>query len=362
MPGAHQVAGEDALQIEAVKAARIGAVMGHRAAYQRLRQQQQRHDHKELHQRVLAPAGLSRQQVRVHMVAARDPAQVIEFPECQQHRRNAGQQHHQAQRAPQQRVGRGLITDARVIRKIVGIGIVLARTGGHRRPGRPSDKGGELAQLGRIGDEVGLQTAVARWMAEVVGPVVDLLAIGRRLRCSQTQRGGGRVVTIGFECHRRFGVHCCLLRTRQCGQGLLILLLRNGLGGDLAHAMQRLGRVIRPEISAVAPNAAIGHQAVLEKYRLAVADVVTAEQRDTLRVHHLRRDRRCIAVGQHRDRDQPSKAEHHHDHHAAYPPGRKRAVVFGHRLRSDTHDSLLFTIVSRPVAGQAATVPRKRGI
>ena len=93
MPGAHQIARKNALQIEAIKAARIGTIMSNCAAHQRLRQQQQRHDHEEFHQRVLAPAGLPRQQVRVEVMAARDPAQVIELAKGQQYRRNAGQQH-----------------------------------------------------------------------------------------------------------------------------------------------------------------------------------------------------------------------------------------------------------------------------
>ena len=70
MPGAHQVAGEDALELEAVEAARIGAVVRDRAADQRLHQKQQRHDDEELHQRALAGAGLARQQVRVDVMAA----------------------------------------------------------------------------------------------------------------------------------------------------------------------------------------------------------------------------------------------------------------------------------------------------
>ena len=65
MPGAHQVAREDPLQLEAVEAAGIGAVVRHRAADQRLHQEQQRHDHEELHQRALARAGLTRHEMRV---------------------------------------------------------------------------------------------------------------------------------------------------------------------------------------------------------------------------------------------------------------------------------------------------------
>jgi hypothetical protein len=83
--------------------------------------------------------------------------------------------------------------------------------------------------------------------------------------------------SVSFECHRRFGANCCLLRTSQRCQRLLVALLCDYLGGVLPHAMQRLGRVVRSEISAVTPDAAIVHQAVLEKYRPAVADIIAAE-------------------------------------------------------------------------------------
>jgi hypothetical protein len=89
------------------------------------------------------------------------------------------------------------------------------------------------------------------------------------------------------------------------------------------------------------PYAAIGHQAVLEKYRLALADVVAAEQRGTLHIHYLSRNWWRIAVGQHRGCGQPGKTKYHHDQDTAYPPWRKRTVAFGQWLRSNTHDPLL---------------------
>ena len=137
MPGAQQVAREDAFQLEAVEAARIGAVMRDRAADQRLHQEQQRHHDEELHQRALAATGLPRDHLRMHVMAARDPAQIVELAERQQHRGDAAEQHHQAQRAPQQRAGRRQIADARVVREIVGVGVILRRAGWPPRPTPP---------------------------------------------------------------------------------------------------------------------------------------------------------------------------------------------------------------------------------
>src|SRR3546814_12220732 len=62
--------------------------------------EQQRHHHKEFHQCTLARAGLSRQQLRMHMMATADPAEVVELAERQQHGRDTSEQHQQAQRAP----------------------------------------------------------------------------------------------------------------------------------------------------------------------------------------------------------------------------------------------------------------------
>ena len=114
-------------------------------------------------------------------------------------------------------------------------------------------------------------------------------------------------------------------------------MLCNCLGSVHPHAMQGFGGVIRTEIGAMTPDAAIGHQTVLEKDRLTIADVVPAEQHHALRVHYPFRNRRGIAVGEHGDGDQPGEAELHHDQDAAYSPWRKRAVVFGDSLHSDTH-------------------------
>ena len=157
-------------------------------------------------------------------------------------------------------------------------------------------------------------------MFEVVTPMFNLLTVGRRLCCGEHQGCGGCVVAIGLERHRRFGVHRCLFRSCQRSQGLLILLLRNGFCGDLSHAVQRLRRVVRPKIGAVTPDAAVGHQAVPEEYRLTFANIVTAEHGGALLVYYLRRNRRCVAVGQHGYRDQPRKAEHHYNQYGAYPP------------------------------------------
>ena len=53
------------------------------------------------------------------------------------------------------------------------------------------NKGGKLTQFDRIRDEISLQATVARRMAEIVSPVLDLLAISRGLRRRRRVREGG---------------------------------------------------------------------------------------------------------------------------------------------------------------------------
>src|SRR6185437_12725180 len=74
MPDAKQVAGKNAIQLEAVKAAWIGTVVCDPAADQRLDQEQQRYHDKELDQRALARTRVSGNHLRVHMVTACYPA------------------------------------------------------------------------------------------------------------------------------------------------------------------------------------------------------------------------------------------------------------------------------------------------
>src|SRR6185295_20359360 len=154
------------------------------------------------------------------------------------------------------------------------------------------------AQLGWIGDQVAPQPAVKRRIAKVRGPVVDLLAIRGALRRGKLQHSRGGVIAVGFELYCRFGAYRRELRRPQRRERQAVALLRDGGGGGLADAMQRNRRVIRPEVAAMTPDAAVGHQAVLQEYRLAFADVVAAEQARALSVHHLRRNRRRIAISQ----------------------------------------------------------------
>ncbi|CAM5233151.1 hypothetical protein RLIN73S_04182 [Rhodanobacter lindaniclasticus] len=337
MPGAHQVAGENVLQLETVEAARIGAIVRGRSTHQGLEQEQQRHHHEELHQRALARAGLAGHDGGLQAVPARDPAEIVELAEHQQYRRDAGQQHQQAQRAPQEGAGDRRVADQRVIRKVVGVGVVVAGTIGHRGPGRPVHERGELAQLRRVADQVGLEPAVAGRVFEVVSPVRDLLLPGFGFRRRERQRVGGGIVAVGFQIDGGLRVHRGLLAGIEFGHRLAMLLASQRIGRVHADQMQRLGGIVRTEISAVAPDRAVVHQAVLQEHGLPGLDIVAGEQHLALRVDHLGGDRRRLPVAQHGDHDQDRHAEHHHEHDRANPPRRQRGLVIGQRLCGVVH-------------------------
>jgi len=63
---------------------RLDAVVGECAADQRLHEEQQRDRHEELHERALPGTGLPRDDLWMHMVAARDPAEMVKPAEGEQ--------------------------------------------------------------------------------------------------------------------------------------------------------------------------------------------------------------------------------------------------------------------------------------
>ena len=301
MPGAHQVAGKDALELKTVEAARVRAVVAHRATHEGLRQKQQCHDDEEFDERVLPWTGAPGQQLGLDVVATGDPAQIIELAKGQQHGGYSREKNQQAEGAPQHRARNGQVADARVVGEVVGVGVRFARPRRNGSPGRPGHEGRELAQLCPVGDEIGLQATVLRRVVKVAGPVCNLLVESGRLCGGELQHPRGRVVAVRLQRHGRFRLHRRRLARVQRLDWLVIVLLRDGFGRNPPHAVQGGCREVGPEIGAVTPDAAVVHQAVAQKHRLAFADIVCAEHQRALRIHHPRRDGRGVAIRQRRD-------------------------------------------------------------
>ena len=96
MPGTHQIARKDVLELEAVETARVCAIVRGSAAHQGLEQKHQRNDDIELDQRALTGTGFAGLRVGADHMAATDPAQIVKLSKCQEDRGDTSQQHQQA--------------------------------------------------------------------------------------------------------------------------------------------------------------------------------------------------------------------------------------------------------------------------
>ena len=167
VPGPREVVGEPIAEVEAVEAARLDVVVGVGAAQESL-QQEQPGDHQEIPGR----GPLRRRQAdffrrakaKIHaglFLLDAMPAQQIVAPDHEQHQAAAAQQADQAEHAPEERLGRGLVSGQRLGRPIVGVGIVRARALRRRHPRRPGKIRGQPVNLVRIGDRRTLHAPLA---------------------------------------------------------------------------------------------------------------------------------------------------------------------------------------------------------
>ena len=160
----------------------------------------------------------------------------------------------------------------------------MARPAGGRCPGRPGEERGQLVRLRGVVDRVGAQALVGRRVREVLGVVALELRERRGLRSGVGEGVGLLVVAIGLEVGDR-------LLAGPVGPALAVLAL-DRFGG----AVEVVGRVVGPEVGAVAEDRAVLHQPVVEEDLLAAADVLAGEERLALGVDHSlgdRRGRRC---------------------------------------------------------------------
>ena len=100
MPRAQNLAWQDRREVDPVKAAGVGAVMGCASTDERLREKEQRDDGEVLDRRPLAGRRLSGKHLRMHVPAAAAPSKEVEPPECKQHRGSRPEQRDQAECAP----------------------------------------------------------------------------------------------------------------------------------------------------------------------------------------------------------------------------------------------------------------------
>ncbi len=109
-------------QIDAVEAARIGAVMRDTTADQRLTEEQEGGNAHEFQGRALRVAYRQSRSACGYRRAA-VPAEIVEFSEGEKHGRCPAEQEDETERAVDERSGSRGISGQRIVGKVVGIGM-----------------------------------------------------------------------------------------------------------------------------------------------------------------------------------------------------------------------------------------------
>ena len=332
VPGAHQVVGEDAREVEAEEAADVGPVVLARRPDERLDQEQRRHHEEEpgagaLRRREGDIAGRAERQRRL---LAPVPAEEAPAAEDAEQDPDPAEQRDQREDAPDDHVGGRLVVDARLGRPVVGVGVVVARPLGRGRPRRPAEERGQLPQLVAVGDRVRPQPVLRRRVGEEARVVPDQPPVGLGLRGRERERAGALVVAVGAELGDRAA-------RRAVGAGAAV-----PADHEVRGAAQVVGGVVRAQVGAVAEDRAVLHEAVVEEDLLALVDVRRRVEHLPRGVDHALRRRRLGHVGPVGQEPEHEEAEQHHQQdrlhpalrHQQGPPLGRRHVNSPRRVRT----------------------------
>ena len=155
VPGAGQVVGEQAGEIQAEEAAALGVVVSCRPA-QKCLHQEQGGDHEEVPRR--GPLGRGqghlrgRQEAQPAVLRAMPAQQMGVTPEGRQHQPDPAQQRDDRQRTPDDGFLGQLVADQRLGRPIIRVRVGVAGAAGRGGPGRPGEEGRDLADLDGVGN------------------------------------------------------------------------------------------------------------------------------------------------------------------------------------------------------------------
>ena len=133
--------------------------------------------------------------------------------------------------------------------------------------------------------------------------VAAISSNARGLGLAEHERIGCGIVAVGLELRNRPGA---------CGFGALIAAAP---GHDQGRPAQVIGRVIRAQITAVAEDRAVLHQAVAQKDLLALQNVRASEQDLALRIDRFAWQRRgagVSAIGQKAEHEEAEQQHHGH--------------------------------------------------
>ena len=193
---------------------------------------------------------------------------------------------------------------------------------GGRGPGGPGKECGQLAQLLGVSNQpLGQATVVGR-RHEILCPIGDLILESVGIDRTQAQGARRGVVVVLLHGAGYLAVDLALLVGGELGIGPLEPLPRHLIGNVERPVVKILRREVRAEISAVAPDRAVGHEAVLEEDLLARNHVVAGKDDGAAGSHRLCRYRRRLAIGLDGQSDQDGEAEDHRDDCSDLPPDR----------------------------------------
>ena len=142
MPGAQDVAREDRGDVDAVKAPRVGPVVGGGPAHQCLREEEERDDHEVLDRGPLARRW-SRRGAAADGRAPPSPCQPRKsnLPKANRTAGRPAEKRDQAERAPEDCVAGRRVAGHRIVGEVVRVRVRLAGTVGDGGPGGPGKKG-----------------------------------------------------------------------------------------------------------------------------------------------------------------------------------------------------------------------------
>ncbi|MCY1346819.1 hypothetical protein D9M69_329150 [compost metagenome] len=301
VPGAHEGVGEPLRQVEAVELLAFHRVVRGEAAEHDLEAEQRHHQEQVLAQRLLR----RRQGDQGQRVAGRRrrfllvmPAQEGPGPDQQA---DAGDQQDHAGDRPEHVLRGRVVVDQRLVRPVVAVGRVAARTLGGGDPGGPEEELAELRPVFRVRQGVFLHGEAFAARLQLRIGAEQLVVVGggllHRLDAARREMQPALVVDLvaavlllQLEAQLRLG------RFIQLGIVRAEFLARGDVEPGGQFAVQPVGAPVRRLVGAVAPDRAELHAADALPGLLAVEDVALGEQHLAAGVEHLLRDRRRLAV------------------------------------------------------------------
>jgi len=176
---------------------------------------------------------------------------------------------------------------------------------------------------------VGWQPGGGVLPGEVVAPLGKLRAVGSHLARREPERSRGWFVPVLLKCrHRPRGCDAPLVR-RELRKRFAVLLGCDRVQGDLAEPMQVLRAVIGTQVGAMAPQAPVLHQTVLEKDLLAHLDVSSSKQHRSHYICDPLGDGWSVRIGQDRYKGQNREAGDHDEDGRMSPPRRETRSIGG---------------------------------